>query len=61
MLLKNVSPPNMGNGTGLLIKDNLIVATILTNPVADQLANIPRIRMIPTNLTISFKQLQFPV
>ncbi|KAJ8882657.1 hypothetical protein PR048_014469 [Dryococelus australis] len=64
MLLRNISPPNMYNGTRLLIKDlkeNLIVATILTGPAAGQLANIPRIPMIPTDLPISFKWLQFPV
>ncbi|KAJ8871663.1 hypothetical protein PR048_027990, partial [Dryococelus australis] len=58
MLLRNISPPNMCNGTRLLIKDlkeNLIVATILTGPAAGQLANIPRIPMIPTDLPISFK------
>ncbi|KAJ8874818.1 hypothetical protein PR048_022707 [Dryococelus australis] len=63
MLLRNISPPNMCNVTRLLIKDlkeNLIVATILTGPAAGQLANIPRIPMIPTDLPISFKRLQFP-
>ncbi|KAJ8880552.1 hypothetical protein PR048_017022 [Dryococelus australis] len=64
MLLRNISPPNMCNGTRLLIKDlkeNLIVATILTDPAAGQLANIPRIPMIPTDLPIYFKRLQFPI
>ncbi|KAJ8876613.1 hypothetical protein PR048_021058 [Dryococelus australis] len=64
MLLRNISPPNMCNGTILLIKDlkeNLIVATILSGPAAGQLANIPRIPMIPTDLPISFKRLQFPL
>jgi len=51
MLLRNLSPPSMCNGTRLLIKelkDNLIVATIITGPAAGQLAHIPRIPMIPT-------------
>ncbi|KAJ8883203.1 hypothetical protein PR048_015043 [Dryococelus australis] len=64
MLLRNISPPNMCNGARLLIKDlkeNLIVATILTGPAAGQLPNIPRIPIIPTDLPISFKRLQFPV
>ncbi|KAJ8894978.1 hypothetical protein PR048_000286 [Dryococelus australis] len=39
------------------LKENLIVATILTGPAAGQLANIPRIPMIPTDLPISFKRL----
>jgi len=64
MLLRNLSPPSMGNGTRLLIKElknNLIVATIITGPAAGQLAHIPRIPMIPTDLPIPFKRLQFPV
>lgn len=64
MLLRNLSPPSMCNGTRLLIKelkDNLIVATIMTGPAAGQLAHIPRIPMIPTDLPIPFKRLQFPV
>lgn len=64
MLLRNLSPPNMCNGTRLLIKElraNVIVATIITGPAAGQLAHIPRIPMIPTDLPISFKRLQFPV
>lgn len=64
MLLRNLSPPNMCNGTRLLIKelrDNLIIATIITGPTAGQLAHIPRIPMIPTDLPMSFKRLQFPV
>ena len=64
MLLKNLSPPNMCNGTRLLIKelrDNVNIATIITGPAAGQLAHIPRIPMIPTDLPISFKRLQFPI
>lgn len=64
MLLRNLSPPSMCNGTRLFIKelrDNVIVATIITGPAAGQLAHIPRIPMILTDLTISFKRLQFPV
>ncbi|GBP70110.1 hypothetical protein EVAR_50932_1 [Eumeta japonica] len=54
----------MCNETRLLIKElkgNLIVATIITSPAAGQLAHIPRIPMIPTDLPIPFKRLQFPV
>lgn len=64
MLLRNLNPPNMCNGTRLLIKelkDNLIVAKIITGPAAGELAHIPRIPMIPTDLPIPFKRLQFPV
>lgn len=64
MLLRNVSLPNMCNGIRLLIEelwDNVIGAIIITVPAAGQLAEIPRIPMIPTDLPISFKRLQFPV
>nr|XP_026489787.1 uncharacterized protein LOC113396171 [Vanessa tameamea] len=65
MFLRNLRPPNMFNGTRLLIKelkDNLIVAKIIiTGPAAGELAHIPRIPMIPTDLPIPFKRLQFPV
>lgn len=39
----------------------MIGAIIITVPAAGQLAEIPRIPMIPTDLSISFKRLQFPV
>ncbi|XP_064073268.1 uncharacterized protein LOC135193663 [Vanessa tameamea] len=56
MLLRNLNPPNMCKGTRLLIKelkDNLIVAKIIiTGPAAGELAHIPRIPMIPTDLLI---------
>uniref|UniRef100_A0A2H1WN94 SFRICE_024390 n=1 Tax=Spodoptera frugiperda TaxID=7108 RepID=A0A2H1WN94_SPOFR len=58
MLLRNLSPSNLCNGTRLLIKDlkdNIIVASILNGPVAGQLAHIPRIPMILTDLPISDK------
>ena len=64
MLLRNLSPPNMCNGTRLLIKelkDNLIVATIITGPATGELAYIPRIPMIPTDIPIPFKRIQFPI
>ena len=64
MLLRNLSLLRMCNGTRLLIKelrDNLIVATINTCPAAGQLAHIPPIPMIPTDLLICFKRLQYPV
>ena len=60
MLLRNLSPPSMCNGTRLLIKallDNVIVATIITGPAAKQLAHIPRILIIPKDLPVSLKRL----
>lgn len=56
ILLRNLSPPSMCNGIRLLVKelkDNLIVVTIITGPAtAGQLAYIPRIPTIPTDLPI---------
>jgi len=64
MLFRNLSPTNMCNDTRLLIRElreNIIVATILTGPAVGQLSYIPRIPMIPTDLPIPFKRLQYPV
>ncbi|XP_014204683.1 uncharacterized protein LOC106636701 [Copidosoma floridanum] len=64
MLLRNLQPPNLCNGTRLQIKtlrNNVIEATILTGPASGQIAFIPRILMIPTDLPFQFKRLQFPV
>ncbi|KAJ8893524.1 hypothetical protein PR048_006122 [Dryococelus australis] len=59
-----LNPLNMCKGTRLLIKylrNNIIEAIILVGPTAGQLEHIPRIPMIPTDMTIRFKRLQFPV
>lgn len=64
MLLRNLQPPNLCNGTRLQVKvlrNNVIEAIILTGPASGQMAFIPRIRMIPTDLPFQFKRLQFPV
>ncbi|XP_014217890.1 uncharacterized protein LOC106646360, partial [Copidosoma floridanum] len=62
MLLRNLQPPNLCSGTRLKIKtlqNNVIEATILTGPASRQIAFIPRIRIIPTDLPFQFKRLQF--
>lgn len=64
ILMRNLNPPNLCNGTRLQIKtlrSNIIETIILTGPAAGQLAHIPRIPMIPTDLPFQFKRLQFPV
>jgi len=64
MLLRNLSPSNMCNGTSLLIRklrENIIVETILTGTAVGQPSYIPRIPMIPTDLPTPFKRLQYPV
>lgn len=63
-LLRNLQPPNLCNGTRLQIKslrNNIIEAVILTGPAKGEIAFIPRIPMIPSDLPFSFKRLQFPV
>ncbi|KAJ8868703.1 hypothetical protein PR048_030242 [Dryococelus australis] len=47
--------------TCYLIRNNIIKAIILNGPDTGQLAHIPCIPMIPMDLTIPFKRLQFPV
>jgi ATP-dependent DNA helicase PIF1 len=64
MLLRNLNPPQLCNGTRLQIKSmrgNIIEATILTGPAAGETACIPRIPMIPSDLPFQFKRLQFPI
>jgi hypothetical protein len=64
ILLRNLNFPNMCNGRNLLIKglqDNMIMITIFTVFLVEQLKYISLIFMIQTNLSISFKILQFPM
>ncbi|XP_071577583.1 ATP-dependent DNA helicase pif1-like [Temnothorax nylanderi] len=64
MLLRNLKPPRLCNGTRLQVKrlmPYIIEATILTGPAAGEIALIPRIPMVPTDLPFAFKRLQFPV
>jgi ATP-dependent DNA helicase PIF1 len=44
-----------------LLRNNIIEAVILTGPAKGEIAFIPRIPMIPSDLPFSFKRLQFPV
>jgi ATP-dependent DNA helicase PIF1 len=64
MLLRNLDPPRLCNGTWLCIKNlfpHLIKATILTGCPKGEDIFIPRIPMIPTDMPFDFKRLQFPV
>ncbi|RCN34924.1 hypothetical protein ANCCAN_19224 [Ancylostoma caninum] len=64
MLLRNMDPPKLCNGTRLCVKNlmpNVIEATILTGKAKGEDVFIPRIPMIPTDMPFDFKQLQFPV
>jgi len=64
MLLRNLDPPEMCNGTRLSVKNpysHIIEATILTGCARGTGVFIPRIPLIPTDLPFHFKRLQFPV
>ena len=64
MLLRNIDPPKLCNGTRLSIKNfanNVIEATILTGFAINEDVFIPRIPIITTNLPFAFKRLQFPL
>lgn len=64
ILLRNINAPKLCNGTRLSVKklqQNLIEGTILTGKAKGEVVLIPRIPMIPTDMTFQFKRLQFPV
>ncbi|XP_055543432.1 uncharacterized protein LOC129728984 [Wyeomyia smithii] len=64
ILLRNMNPPRLCNGTRLAVKsmmENIIEATILIGSYRGEDVLLPRIPMIPTDLPFDFKRLQFPV
>lgn len=64
ILLRNINPPKLCNGTRLAVKKllpNLIEATILTAKSKGKVCLIPRIPMISTDMPFEFKRLQYPV
>lgn len=64
ILLRNINPPKLCNGTRLAVKNllpNLIESTILTGKSKGEVCLIPRIPMIPTDMPFEFKRLQYPV
>ena len=64
ILLRNLNPPRLGNGTRLVIKKlkkNIIEATILNGKFVNENVLLPRIPMFSTESTIEFKRVQFPI
>ena len=64
ILLRNINPPQLCNGTRLSVKNmmsNIIEATILNGKFKGEDVLLPRIPMIPTDMPFEFKRLQFPV
>jgi len=64
ILLRNLDPPKLCNGTRLCIKrvfGNLIEACILTGKGEGEVVFIPRIPLISSDFPVEFKRLQFPV
>ena len=65
MLLRNLDPPNLVNGTRLVVKklmNHVIEAKIITGPGAsNDTVFVPRIPIEPKGLTFRFRRLQFPV
>ena len=63
-MLRNINQPKLCNGTRLSVKKlmtNIIEAKILTGPFKGEDVLIPRIPMIPTDMSFQFKRLQFPI
>ena len=64
MLLRNLDPPKLCNGTRLTIKrmmPRVLEATILTGRARGEDVFIPRIPLVPSDMPFEFKRLQFPV
>ncbi|XP_023315514.1 ATP-dependent DNA helicase PIF1-like [Trichogramma pretiosum] len=64
ILLRNINPPRLCNGTRLAVKmlmKNIIEATILNGKYKGTDVLLPRIPMIPTDMPFEFKRLQFPI
>jgi len=64
ILLRNLNPPKLCNGTRLQVKTlhkHIIEATIFTGISQGETVFIPRIPLIPSDYHFEFKRLQFPV
>ena len=64
ILMRNLSPPTFFNGTRLQIKkltSSLLECIILTGCGNRKTILIPRIPIVPSDLSFKFKRIQFPV
>ena len=64
MLLRNLDPPRLCNGTRLQILQmhtNVLEARIISGDYKDEEVFIPRIPLCPTGFGFDFKRVQFPV
>ena len=64
MLIRNLDPPKMCNGTRLIVKNlwqQVIEAVILDGPFKKETVFIPKLPFISNKLTFKFKRIQFPV
>ena len=64
VLLRNINPPRLCNGTRLSVKkmmNNIIEATILNGKFKGEDFLLPCIPMFTTDMPFEFKRLQFPV
>jgi ATP-dependent DNA helicase PIF1 len=64
MLLRNLAPPKLCNGTRFVVKrllPHLIELKVLTGCAAGETVLIPRIPLIPSDIPFRFKRLRFPL
>ncbi|XP_025409114.1 uncharacterized protein LOC112682657 [Sipha flava] len=64
ILLRNLNPPQLCNGTRLVIKkmtENILEATILSGKFKGDIVLLPRIPLLASESSIPFKRLQFPI
>ena len=64
MLLRNLNPPKLCNGSILIItnlQNNLIEAKILTSQYKGEEVMFPKIPLIPSDYPFNFIKLQFPI
>ncbi|XP_042913608.2 ATP-dependent DNA helicase PIF1-like [Parasteatoda tepidariorum] len=64
ILLRNLNPPRLYNGTRLVVKklmSNGIEVIILNDKFRGESILLPRIPIIPSDVPIQFKRIQFPI